>query len=338
MTNNLIIASKYLIIAVFSLFFVLVAIPSPLISFAVSPQVHTSIKVGDSPQFVVFDTANQIVYVANSGTTAPNGGTVSIINGAHLITTIGRPAFRSNAVLTGLAYDPINKMIYVSDLSNHAVYVISGTKVVSIIQDPKLKCPGEIGFDPANSFIIVSNNCELANTNTVSVISGIHVLRQVQMSSARISTPLGIAFAGNNIFVANLQQNNVSVIDGITFKMIKSISVGSEPSGLALDPTNSRIYVTNFGSNDVTVINAKTLKVLSTILVGSHPEGIAFSPTSGQIYVTNSGSNTVSIINNLSVFSTAKAGTAPSGLAFSSKNNMMYVADSTNPGFVTLIS
>jgi YVTN family beta-propeller protein len=304
---------------------------------SLQPSIQKKLSVGDAPLFVLYDNANHFIYVANSGTSDTNAGTVSVINGTRIVTTIGQPAFRSNAVLTGAAYDPATKMVYVSDLTNKVVYVISGTKVVSTIKDPKLKCPGEIGFDPLNNFVVVSNNCELANTNTVSIISGNQVVREVQMSSAKISTPLGIAFAGDKMFVANFAQNNVSVLNAETFKMIGSISVGSEPSELAFDPNTLRMYVTNFGSNSVIVIDTQNLKVLSTIAVGVQPIGITFSPHLGLLYVANSGSNTVSILSNLSVTKAINAGTAPSRLAVDLKNNILYVADSTDPGFVTLI-
>jgi YVTN family beta-propeller protein len=293
-----------------------------------------SVKVGDAPYFDAYDSSNNMVYVANSGVFTKSS--ISIIRGTRVVATIGQPPICSNDVLQGVAYDSANKLVYAADQSGDEIIVINGTSVVSTISH--VVCPLDVAYDAVDSFVLVSNNCELANTNTITVISGLKILRVVEMSEDRASTPAGIAYAEGKIFVANQYDNNVSVISSSTLKMIGSIPVGSEPTEIAFDPIDHRLYVTDILSGNVSVIDVASLRVVATIPVGRNPFGVAFSPATLHVYVSNFGGDKVSIIDGLSVINTVRAGRAPVGFAYDSVNQFMYVADNTEVGFVTLIS
>ena len=62
--------------------------------------------------------------------------------------------------------------------------------------------------------------------------------------------PIGVAFDGANIWVANLLSNNVTKLRASDGALLGTFSVGTQPVGVAFDGAN--IWVTNFGSNDVT--------------------------------------------------------------------------------------
>jgi YVTN family beta-propeller protein len=70
------------------------------------------------------------------------------------------------------------------------------------------------------------------------------------------TNPLGVAFDGTNIWVANSGSGNVSKINVSTGTVVATVTVGTNPSGVAFDGTN--IWVANNGSANVSKINAQT--------------------------------------------------------------------------------
>jgi YVTN family beta-propeller protein len=291
------------------------------------------ITVGDAPLFDAYDPVHDLVYVSNSGEF--NIASLSIIRGARVIATIGSAAICGNAHLQGVAFNPINKLVYVADTFNNKILVMNGTTLLTTIS---VKCPLFLAYDPVNRFVLASNNCELANDNTITLISGLKVVHVVQMSVTRYSSPGGIAVVNNRIFVANTIDNSLSVLSDSSFKMIGSIKLGVDPFEMAFDPVNKQLYITNTGDNTVSVIDVQSLKVAHTIHVGQNPYGILFSPKNHNLYVANNGGSTVSIINGFSVINTIQAGTTPAGLAYDSVNQLIYVTNSAENGYVSLLT
>jgi YVTN family beta-propeller protein len=70
------------------------------------------------------------------------------------------------------------------------------------------------------------------------------------------TAPVGVAFDGTNIWVANYGGTTVSKINVSTNTVTATVSVGASPIGVAFDGTN--IWVANYSSNNVSKINAKT--------------------------------------------------------------------------------
>jgi hypothetical protein len=106
------------------------------------------------------------------------------------------------------------------------------------------------------------------------------------------TSPRGIAFDGNNIWVANDYSNNVTKIrasDGANLGTFAA-TTNANPMGIAFDGAN--IWVANSGSNNVTKLRASDGANLGTFAVGSYPNEIAFDGVN--IWVTNANSDSVS--------------------------------------------
>ena len=105
------------------------------------------------------------------------------------------------------------------------------------------------------------------------------------------SNPMGMAFDGSRIWVANNGTDNVSVIDVATGAVTATVSVGTDPVGVAFDGT--KIYVTNSGDNTVTVIDAATqVAEPTTIGVDIEPMGIVFDGTNLFVAAFGNGGGT----------------------------------------------
>jgi len=74
--------------------------------------------------------------------------------------------------------------------------------------------------------------------------------------------PVGMAFDGANIWVANAQSDNVMKLRASDGTLLGTFKVGKFPIGVAFDGTN--IWVANGGSNNVMKLRAGDGTVLGT--------------------------------------------------------------------------
>jgi len=163
----------------------------------------------------------------NSGQSNPGGyvkytlilSNNTLINGNFVSTVNGMEPW-------GIAYDPSNGYIYVTDWSSGTVSVINGTTVIATI--PVGTNPGGVAYDPSNGYIYVANY----GSGTVSVINGANntVIATIPVGQG----PTGVAYDPSNgyIYVADDDSGTVSVINGTT--VIANITVGPFPWGVAM--------------------------------------------------------------------------------------------------------
>jgi predicted CxxxxCH...CXXCH cytochrome family protein len=154
------------------------------------------------------------------------------------------------------------------------------------------------------------------------------------------NNPKGVAAApnGNNIYVANFDDNTVSVVSRATQTVVATVPTDRGPTGVDVTPNNNYVYVTNFTDNTVSVIRTTDNSVIKTIFVGTNPNGIAVSPNGAYVYVTNYGDNTVSVIqtSDNTVVATINVGTNPFGIAITPDGSRAYVTNYTD-GSVSVI-
>jgi hypothetical protein len=132
------------------------------------------------------------------------------------------------------------------------------------------------------------------------------------------TNPIGVAFDGANIWVANQSSNNVTKLRANDGSVLGTYSVGTWPNGIAFDGAN--IWVTNSSSNNVTKLRASDGSVLGTYSVGTNPCGIAFDGVN--IWVANQNTNNLTKLraNDGYVLGTYSVGTNPMGVAFDGAN------------------
>ncbi len=144
------------------------------------------------------------------------------------------------------------------------------------------------------------------------------------------TNPVGIAFDGANIWVANFDSNNVTKLRASDGACVAPciFSTGSSARGVAFDGAN--IWTTNSGSNNVTKLRASDGANLGAFAVGASPFGIAFD--GANIWVTNTGSNNVTKLraSNGAAVGTFAVGTNPSGVAFDGANIWVVNGSSNN--------
>lgn len=223
-------------------------------------------------------------------------------------------------------YNPSNGYIYVLNMLNNTVSIISGTSVIAEVGVGLW--PIHAVYNPSNGYIYVLNMFG----NSVSVISGTSVIATLRVGL----WPIHAVYNPSDgyIYVVNKLSNTVSVISGTS--VIAEIRVGKEPVYAIYNPSNEYVYVLNSGDNSTSVISGTS--VLATVPVGGGPKYAVYNPLNGYIYVFNAD-GTVSVISGTSVIATIpliksipERPTRPVSFnaVYNPSNGYVYVVDSLN--------
>ena len=205
--------------------------------------------------------------------------------------TVGSDAF-------GVAVNPLTNRVYVTNIGDGTVSVISGL--------------GERGSPQSRPVIATI---------------------RVGSSPARVAVnPLT-----RTAYVTNSGSGSVSVIDLRTNKVTTTIPVGGRPDGVAVNPVTNRVYVADGSGGAVTVIDGAT-NAVTTIQAGSCHSDVATDPTTNTIYVANLCSSSLAVIDGVTntVTATVPVGGSPTAVAVNPITHTVYVANLGNPGSPTL--
>jgi YVTN family beta-propeller protein len=107
------------------------------------------------------------------------------------------------------------------------------------------------------------------------------------------TNPIGLAYAGGYLWVANRSDNTVSRVDPKTHQVARPYRVGLTPEALAV--TRDHVWVANAGDGTVTQISISADQVVGLVSVGHQPAAIAAGPSG--VWVANSGDNTIQRID-----------------------------------------
>ena len=134
--------------------------------FIIGVEAQPPIKVGDVPEGIAYDPVNKRMYVSNH-----NDNTVSVIDTTTNTVIDTKPntpqidPIMVGAGPEGIAYDPVNKRMYVSNHNDKSVSVIDTTTNTVIDTKPNTPQidpimvgagPEDIAYDPVNKRMYVS--------------------------------------------------------------------------------------------------------------------------------------------------------------------------------------
>jgi YVTN family beta-propeller protein len=236
----------------------------------------------------------------------------------------------------GVAYDPSNGYIYVTDFYSDTVSVINGANNTVIATIPVGSRPMGVAYDPSNGYIYVTN----WNSGTVSVING-----KTNIVIANITVgqgPTGIAYDPSNgyIYVANFASGTVSIISTsaqatetytVTFTE-SGLPAGTQWSvtfnGLTKSSTTSSITFTGVPAGNY------TWNVSSIIAVGNGTRYVA-QISSGTISVSNASSVSISYVKQyrVTIQPTAGGSTSPSGTFWYNAGSTVNITAVPAPGY-----
>ncbi len=195
----------------------------------------------------------------------------------------------------GVAYDSGKGEIFVCNLGDGNVSVISDITNAVVATIPVGRYPREIDYDSGKGEIFVANSGD----NTVSIISD--STNSVVATVTVGSNPRGVAYDSSKgeVFVCNADSHSVSVISDSTNTVVATITVGDSPTGIAYDSGKNEIFVSNSGSPSISVIRDSDNTVVATIDMGGNAvEGLAYASGKGEIFVADYNAAAVSVISD----------------------------------------
>ena len=108
------------------------------------------------------------------------------------------------------------------------------------------------------------------------------------------SNPQGLAVSGNQLYVAENDDNTVSVIDLSDFKTVGRVAVGFGPRRLL--STDNQLYVSNQQEGTLSVLMSGQLGVVQVLSGFGRPLEMAFDQFYQQLYVTDEENNALDIV------------------------------------------
>jgi YVTN family beta-propeller protein len=292
--------------------FIVTILLASIFAFSAASSVHAvelirTVRVGDYPLGIAYDSGNGEIYVANSAS-----DTVSVISDKNNTVVANIPV---GVDPSGAAYDSAKGEIFVCNKQDNSVSIISDTNnaVIATVQVGDGPCA--IAYDSGKGLVYVCNS----GSNTVSVIAD--STNAVALTIPVGSNPSGIAYDSGKgeIFVADFgnagmlvegavsNSDTVSVISDATNTVIANITVGNSPCGMAYDPAKNEVFVYNSGgngsipyisvildSNNTVIANLESVPVAPKFVgvpIANEPNiiGDAVSPNGGVVYDAGKG-------------------------------------------------
>ncbi len=227
-----------------------------------------------------------------------------------------------------MAYDPVDRDMYVTDNESNQVYFFDPESEV-IGQATVGTDPTGVAYDAANSEMLVSNSL----SDNVSIFDA--STNEVTGSIPVGTDPQGIAYdpGDGDAYVADNGTNNLTVIDSAN-QTVASVATGAEPFGVAYDEANGYIYVADYGGS-ITVVNGRSL--VATIPVDGPATGIAQNAlTNGRMFATIYGTSQVARLSPHQVLAYLPAGANPFAIALDPRIGDLVIVNHAN-GTLTIL-
>ena len=196
-----------------------------------------------------------------------------------------------------LAFNPVNRFIYVANLVSDTVSVIHAETFEDVTGSPlpSGQDPIGVGVNPVNGDVYIANSLG----NTISVYSSSNLL--LTIIDAGIY-PVSITYnpANNSMYAVAANSNVVYQIETVTHSIVSTITTGGKPYNSFFDSYNNYLYVQNRIDNTFTIIRPDNSKI-DGLSFGKQNIGGTFSGFNNSIYISDTSNNAINVIGYLQV-------------------------------------
>lgn len=210
----------------------------------------------------------------------PGTHSISVVNDRSLrrITRIGGPVFPD-----GIAWDPFDNRIFVSDEAGRAVWVVD-CATNHVIRRISLK--GEAGntlFDPVTMTILVA----VQTINCLARIDprNLKVMSYTPLPGSEAPHGMYLNSPKRLVFIACQDNSRLLVVNLMDDKIKQALPVGNNPDVLAFDPVPGLLYVASEGG----VVTVFKLVHGHLVLAGSvyarHAHSVAVNIVNHRVYI-----------------------------------------------------
>lgn len=184
----------------------------------------------------------------------------------------------------GLAYDPVNQRVFVSDELGAAMLVLDA-KADRLIA--RIVTGGEVGnvrYDSVSKRIYapLQSRGELVVVDPI----GLGIVARFPLPGGRHPHGLAIAPGAAIGYVACDGDDRLLVVDLRSGAVVDQLSLGHDPDVLAIDPGLHRLYVASESGmlSSFDIADARDLRSLGDVFVGDRAHSVAVDPASHRLY------------------------------------------------------
>ncbi len=243
------------------------------------------IPVGNTPEAFAYDSAAGILYCALTG------GQDDAVAFVNLTTERVVQTIQGIDNVAGLAYDPSNNRLYVSNWTG--VQSLNGTSGATVAYLPIHWGVQPMVIDPLTDSLLVADS----GNNTIYVVN----LTTFRLVSQFLTGANGAGYNphallydpfSQQIYSADYGNASVSILDARTYQLnasVPELNVGGYPSSLALNPLRHEVYVSNcaaFGSRTCVFYDTND-SLANYTLPGSNPTSVAYDNSTNHLLIYN---------------------------------------------------
>ncbi|HKA01575.1 MAG TPA: cytochrome D1 domain-containing protein [Candidatus Solibacter sp.] len=275
-----------------------------------SGKVLGRVPTGEGPHEVVASTDGKLAFVANYGTGAAPGSTLSVIDAVNMkeirkvdISPLRRPHglwfangkcyFTAEANRTVGSYDPatnkVDMVVGTGQNTSHMIIVSQdntiftaniGSDTISIIDRagatavPVGKGPEAMDLSPDGKELWTGHSRD-GGVSVIDVASK-KVVATIPLGTKR-SNRLKFTRDGKRVLISDLDAGEIVVLDAATRKATHHIPMGKAPEGILMAKDGSKAYVAVAGDSNIAILDLATLKVTGHLETGRGPDGMAWA-------------------------------------------------------------
>lgn len=185
----------------------------------------------------------------------------------------------------GIAYDPRNRRVFVSDELGSAILVIDADENRLIARVAPGGEVGNVQYDPITTMIYAP----IQSRNELATIDPATLKLVARHPLPGCAHPHGLAIAPSEPvgYIACDHNDRLLTVDLATRKILARQPVAHDPDVLAIDPNSRRLYVAaesgNLSTFDIT--STRTPRSLGDVFVGHDAHSVAVDPDSHRLYL-----------------------------------------------------
>lgn len=242
------------------------------------------IPTGCTPSSGVFDSANDLVYISNTGSN--NVSVLSAGHGNHGVVA----TFATGLLPLQAVFDPSNDYIYVPNAGSNNVTILDGASAnTTLVGSVNVgNTPQAAIYDPGDGYVYVSN----FGSDSLTLLSGSSLVRTIPGGGG--PTGLGYDPITQYVYADDQGSDTVYIVNGTT--EVANVSVGNYPRDATFDAANGYEYVPLWLTGQVDVFNGTQL--IASVYVGNAPYSSVYDPATQSVYTCLFNGNNVSRVGS----------------------------------------
>jgi YVTN family beta-propeller protein len=220
----------------------------------------------------------------------------------NLTTSLPGAPFASGCNPMGVAYDPVNGNLYITNYGRYAVYgnvtVVNATTHTFVAKASIGYYPTGIVYDATDQEVFVASyyNVTIVDPTTN------HWTSDAFNTTAGSTEVEQLTWDSQNDYVYYTSGATAIGFNASNHTVAGRATLRGTTSGTAVDPLNHEVFIAQPDNqsgpvNNVTVLNATTMARIATLNTCYEPDGVVYDPTVNLVYVSCSGAGAVAVID-----------------------------------------